>query len=340
MTNKKVRQLILERHRVWLVLIAVLTLLLGLFLGTNHLANRATTNEYIPSARSFTKEYRDYVGDEKISYQEFVRRQKTEYIGDKGNKITFGTSMLFIEPFIIMALVAGVLMMFMDQNSQFNRLLFSSGVARKRILMAKILPYVAVVLLSYLGAAAIIMLVYHFGIPARYLIIDWPNTMLNLVAFVGTLLFAFGLGAMFGTIIGTALPLVLTVAFLGLSGSSFFNQVTQFFHVQKQVWRYLDNAVSYTIIVLVLTMIFLGLTFWFYDRVSMENSGHYLLLEWLRPWVLLAFVIYVPIATGDWLFVGEKAISMGITGIIVLLLGYWYLYRPNLHWHRNRRQSA
>ncbi|KRM28567.1 ABC transporter permease [Schleiferilactobacillus harbinensis] len=343
MTNHSLRTLLLHRHRVWLILAAFLLLFFGVVQGTSNVNMFHEWGKYQTSEKDFNKY--DVPAMKKahksMTYAQFIKDQRTLKYGNplRGHVTQDGTFFSMI--YFLTAIVLGCLMTFWDQFSGFNRLLFSSGARRRQILAMKVRLYLPVLLIGYLLGAVISYAIIRSGVPHDYLIFYWRSLFLYLPIFIIQLIAAFAAGSLFGIVIGQPLPLVITLGFLGISAGGF--------SIHVMYWLGMNTRVNYDRITstpwfnyafwLFFAILFIGLCVAFYPRISLENSHQYLLIPQLRPWVLAAFTIYVPAVTEDWLFAGQHAISMAITGIAVFSFLYWYLYRPQ--WlGRKSTQSA
>ncbi|QEU46358.1 hypothetical protein FMM01_03160 [Schleiferilactobacillus harbinensis] len=341
MTKKSLWQLLLRRHRVWLILIAVFFIFFGVLQGASTVSvfNSESTHPY--TEKEYDKHVWPYLpkSQRNQTYQQYNDKMRTQTFGAANHTQTSQSQPFFNFFAFLVMIVLGCIATFWDQLSGFNRLLFSSGARRRDILWTKSLLYLAVSIPAYFVSIGVSLAIIGSNIPHEFLVFHWPSILINMPAFLLQLIAGFAAGSLFGIVIGQTLPLVLTVAFLGLSVTQIISQVVNRLDVQASFWQILGLVSVNYVIWFGCIVVFAGLSFYFYSRLSLESSHHYLLFPQLRWPVLIAFTIYIPFFFQDWLFTGHQVISMVITAIIVFAFFYWYLFRPRRFMKRLSRPA-
>lgn len=341
MTKKSLWQLLLRRHRVWLILAAFFLIFFGVLQGTATVRNYQYQKRDPYTEKTFNKEVRPFLPKSRknTTYIQYNRELQTEKYGSANLNLAAQNQTFFNFFSFLLMIIVGCIMSYWDQFSGFNRLLFSSGARRRDILLMKTKLYLSATLPAYLASMAITFAFIWTGIPHEFLVFHWASILINIPAFLLQLIAGLAAGGLFGMVIGQTLPLVLTVGFLGITVEPAASRIISFFGGGTQVYHFLSlTVVNYGFWIL-MTILFFGLCLVFYPHLSLENTHQYLLFPALRPWVLIAFTLYIPLYMQDWLFTGNHVLSMAITAFAVFLFLYWYLYRPQ--WlGRKSTQSA
>jgi len=290
----------------------------------------------------------------------------TELFPQGSNGVTtqgtsFGTYGVFI---IFGTMLVGFLFFYLDTRTRFIQFLFSSRFKRLDILQAKILLLFAPLSLAFIISQIIKYLIIFNRIPSPYMNIGFSDVLPSLIFNTLYLVALLSFGAFFGVIMGqVATGIFSMIGFAlfiiyGMGGASqlyfilnrpFENNRT-FSLLNGIVVNYLDVAignglpVSYITVILI-SLVFLGIVFYAYPKLSLENTGEYLLLPQLRRLTLALTIVgstfigwTVPMqearweANGRWveLSVAESLTSSLRTAIIApILMGlliYFFIY--------------
>ncbi|MHC5250291.1 hypothetical protein [Enterococcus sp. LJL90] len=196
-------------------------------------------------------------------------------------------------------LALGFLLFFVDLKTSFNTFLFSSGISRKKIFMGKLLAVALPILFVFIVATLIQLAIISLNIPDPYfnselgpllssLISTWALAFLNLIMgiFVGILTGNLILGPLTVLVYGTmflGIPELLNnlqrliygvTEVTPIDFSSYFN-----FGLAKQT-----NPVLLPVVLIIVGCLFIFLAVKAFQKVSLENNGHFLLVpKWRLP---------------------------------------------------------
>lgn len=341
MNQHSLNQLIRRRHRIVLLLAFLMIVFFGIMQGTGTVSNFHMQDQEEISRTNYVKHVYPYLSksEQRAGYKAYINRFKQVRYGSPKTNLMYQDGTFFNYFIFLLTILLGCVMTFWDQISGFNRLLFSSGMSRRRIYLTKLKWYLTVILPAWGINAVITMLFVWFGIPHHYLTIYWVSLLLFIPVYLIQLSAALAAGSLFGMVIGQTLPLVATIGFLGMSAGPAVSRAVQLLHAQKSWSAWLTQPLAAYGTWIALAILFLGLSLYFYPRVSLENSHQYLLFPQLRPVVLIGFTLYVPFVMQNWLFYDYPWLSMILTGGAVFVFLFWYLYHPTLG-RRNKAQES
>lgn len=213
---------------------------------------------------------------------------------------------------LLLAAASGFLLFFADLKTSFNQFLFSLGLSKKEIFWKKILycglPLILATLLSKTLMAAILAQ----GIPHMYLNTNFPQLMLSVISSTILTALYFAIGCFVGSLVGNLVSgtLVMTLLFFSSllipgaiqsvmnwiltyrSGNDFTTDTT---NVHTYFVTDIGKTGGQPIMWLVFPLLTMILLFWAskgYEKISLEENGHFLLVPQFRWPIWLLMTVY------------------------------------------------
>ena len=232
-------------------------------------------------------------------------------------------------------IVAGFLVSFLNYKTNFLQILFSSGYKRKQILKSSILTSLIPLLLMAITAVSINLVILYSRIPHQY--INYPLDKIIFYQFCILLVAIcyYFLGFFSGTILGQgitgALSLIGFVFGLELIKQNIFNNKNDGIYYQSFFVRF-DTYSHWLILdgfVILTTFLFYFSAQYFYQRLSLEEKGNYLLFPKFRLPISLVAGIFTAYSICGNIGLGSSSINLLIRynilpGILVFVITFCF----------------
>lgn len=301
------------------IMIGVLLIFAFIYLGSAWSSQKSWHQQYnYLHSEKFQREYeqhpeyyvKEYDGEKEVyytSFKEYTEDVSHVFIKDSSSE---NEEIQYHDRFspniggfvLILLLILGFLLFFIDQKMNFNRFLFSLPCTRKKLFWEKIrslfLPFIIGLFLCMMGN----ILIRYFMIPQPYMNISFSALFLSVLSSFSLNVFILCLGIFFGVLLGNLVFGPLSIFFgLFIISNTFYSfwyscrliiayvQGKDIENIQYEYSNFLvtwPNGNSNNWLAFGL-FLFLGLAFLFlsqkvFSGISMENDGDYLTVPKLR----------------------------------------------------------
>lgn len=249
---------------------------------------------------------------------------------------------------VVLFLLLGFAVFFLDLKLHFNQFLFGLGIKRSKIFWKKVLFYTGILFIVTLLSNYCALGIIGAYIPEKYLDFTWTQflysgfscTMSYLFIFIIGLLFGVGLGNLFFAPL-SLVPLLFYFVFYQ-EKLSYLKE--EWFDTWQLLPSFYGSHPMLIVFMILASLSLLALGCYSFNRTSLENSSEFLLVKKLRLPIYLLMIassVYLGVGTSfltlkTWqdvkVFVGITLFCTVIATIFVYfqtMLKWWQRYREN-----------
>ena len=249
---------------------------------------------------------------------------------------------------VVLFLLLGFAVFFLDLKLHFNQFLFGLGIKRSKIFWKKVLFYTGILFIVTLLSNYCALGIIGANIPDKYLDFTWTQflysgfscTMSYLFIFIIGLLFGVGLGNLFFAPL-SLVPLLFYFVFYQ-EKLSYLKE--EWFDTWQLLPSFYGSHPMLIVFMILASLSLLALGCYSFNRTSLENSSEFLLVKKLRLPIYLLMIassVYLGVGTSfltlkTWqdlkVFVGITLFCTVIATVFVYfqtMLKWWQRYREN-----------
>lgn len=239
-------------------------------------------------------------------------------------------------------IVAGFLVSFLNYKTNFSQILFSSGYKRKEILKSTIITSLIPLILMTITAITINLFILYSRIPHQYINYPLDKIIFYQFCILSVAICYYFLGLFSGIILGQVITGILSLSgfVFGLELikqnildilNNIFNKKNDGIYYQSFFVRF-DTYLHWLILVgfiILTTFLFYFSAQYFYQRLSLEEKGNYLLFPKFRLPISLVAGFFTAYSICGNIGLGSNSISLLIRynilpGILVFLITFCF----------------